>query len=332
MKKILVTGLWTLLLTTVLTVPAFAQELVVGGQVVGVQISTDGVMVAGVSQIETGDGSALSPAESAGVKPGDLIVSVDGQRVSGAADVISAVDACQGGAVKLSVVRGGRELSFCVEPVRSADGQWLLGLWLRDGLSGLGTLTFCDPDSGVFGALGHSINDSDSGLTVPVKEGSITDAQIVSVNPGSSGSPGELNGCADLSRVLGSIELNTDHGIFGQAFVDMDGRRLETGSMCVGPASIVSTISGRSSREYSVEINRIYREADGTHAMLSVTDPELIQRTGGIVQGMSGSPIIQNGKFVGAVTHVFVSDPTRGYAVSIQDMLHAAGIDQSKAA
>ena len=102
--------------------------------------------------------------------------------------------------------------------------------------------------------------------------------------------------------------------------------------MCVGPASIVSTISGRSSREYSVEINRIYREADGTHAMLSVTDPELIQRTGGIVQGMSGSPIIQNGKLVGAVTHVFVSDPTRGYAVSIQDMLHAAGIDQSKAA
>ena len=188
-----------------------------------------------------------------------------------------------------------------------------------------------DPDSGVFGALGHSVSDSDTGLTIPVREGSITDAQIVSVNPGVSGSPGELNGCADLGKVLGSIEMNTAQGIFGQAYVSMDGRMMETGSIAVGTASIVSTINGRDSREYAIEINRIYREADGTHAMLSVTDPELIQKTGGIVQGMSGSPIIQNGKLVGAVTHVFVSDPTKGYAVSIQDMLRAAGI-MSKAA
>ena len=325
MKKAIVTGLWSLLLATVLTVPAFAQELVVGGQVVGVQISTEGVVVAGFSEIETESGT-VSPAQSAGVHQGDLITAVNGSKVADAQEVISAVGECGGESVCLGLQRGSKSMSINVTPAQSGEGEWLLGIWLRDGLSGLGTLTFCDPDSGVFGALGHSVSDSDTGLTIPVREGSITDAQIVSVNPGVSGSPGELNGCADLGKVLGSIEMNTAQGIFGQAYVSMDGRMMETGSIAVGPASIVSTINGRNSCEYAIEINRIYREADGTHAMLSVTDPELIQKTGGIVQGMSGSPIIQNGKLVGAVTHVFVSDPTKGYAVSIQDMLRAAGI------
>ena len=142
----------------------------------------------------------------------------------------------------------------------------------------------------MFGALGHSVSDSDTGLTIPVREGSITDAQIVSVNPGVSGSPGELNGCADLGKVLGSIEMNTAQGIFEGRHMSMDGRMMETGSIAVGTASIVSTINGRDSREYAIEINRIYREADGTHAMLSVTDPELIQKTGGIVQGHERKP------------------------------------------
>ena len=319
MKKAIVTGLWSLMLATVLTVPAFAQELVVGGQVVGVQISTEGVVVAGFSEVETENGT-VSPAQSAGVHQGDLITAVNGSKVADAQEVISAVGECGGESVCLGLQRGSKSMSINVTPAQSGEGEWLLGIWLRDGLSGLGTLTFCDPDSGVFGALGHS-----------VREGNITDAQIVSVNPGVSGSPGELNGCADLGKVLGSIEMNTAQGIFGQAYVSMDGRMMETGSIAVGTASIVSTINGRDSREYAIEINRIYREADGTHAMLSVTDPELIQKTGGIVQGMSGSPIIQNGKLVGAVTHVFVSDPTKGYAVSIQDMLRAAGI-MSKAA
>ncbi len=208
----------------------------------------------------------------------------------------------------------------------------MLGILLRDALSGIGTLTFCDPESGRFGALGHSVNDGGTGLPIPLRGGSITDAQIVSVKPGASGAPGELDGVADLGRVLGSIERNTENGIFGTAFDSLGGRRLEVGVIRAGPASIVSTVEGHEAREYAVEVNRVYRDSGGTHAMLSVTDPELLARTGGIVQGMSGSPIIQEGRLVGAVTHVFVSDAARGYAVSIQDMLRAAGLTREKAA
>ena len=202
----------------------------------------------------------------------------------------------------------------------------MLGVLLRDGLSGIGTLTFCDPESGRYGALGHSISDAGTGLRVPIREGSVTDAQIVGVKPGAAGEPGELNGLSDLGTVLGSIDRNTGSGIFGLLYESPAGRRLETGSIAAGPASIVSTVEGREQREYAVEVNRVYRDEEGVHAMLSVTDAELLRQTGGIVQGMSGSPIIQNGRLVGAVTHVFVSNPARGYAVGIQDMLSAAGL------
>ena len=148
----------------------------------------------------------------------------------------------------------------------------------------------------------------------------------MSVSRGVCGKPGELNGCADFSQVLGSIELNTGCGIYGHSFVSIGGRAMQTGAISPGPATILSTVNGREVGEYEVEVNRIYKESDGVHAVLSVTDDELIRRTGGIVQGMSGSPVIQDGRLVGAVTHVFVSDPTRGYAVGIDDMLKAAGI------
>lgn len=330
MKKTLITALWSLLIVSCLSVPAFAQELLVGGQIVGVQISTKGVLVAGLSEVETAEGSC-SPARAAGVKQGDIILKAAGAPVSKAADVIAAVEKACGQPVALCVERSNRQLNLSVQPACSAEGQWMLGMWLRDGISGIGTITFQDPESGIYGALGHSISDSESGIQLPVNEGSICDAQIIGINPGAAGAPGELNGCADMSKVLGSIELNTDCGIFGEGYSALGTRKLESGQMATGPATIVSTINGRLCGEYAVEINRIYRDSDGQHAVITITDPELLQKTGGIVQGMSGSPLIQNGKLVGAVTHVFVSDPTRGYAISIDDMLNAAGI-QDKAA
>ena len=159
-----------------------------------------------------------------------------------------------------------------------------------------------------------------------MREGVITGAEIVSVVPGTSGTPGELNGCTDSAAVEGSIEQNTENGIYGRAFVRLGSRVMETGELCTGKASIVSTVTGKGQKEYSVDINRVYRDSEGTHAMLTVTDPELLHCTGGIVQGMSGSPILQNGKLVGAVTHVFVNDPARGYGIGIQDMLDTADI------
>lgn len=329
-KKAVLTALWSMLITALLTGSAFAKELMVGGQVVGVQISTRGVIVAGVSEVETKSG-ICSPAKNAGICQGDLIIKVDGIDINKASQVIEAVEAKSGKAVSLTVQRDGKVLEFTVEPVCSAEGQWMLGMWLRDGVSGIGTLTFLEPESGVYGALGHSVSDSETGKLIPIDQGSITDAQIVSIKPGNAGNPGELNGCADLGKVLGSIRLNTECGIYGQMYSAVGGRRIESGMIAAGPATIISTLSGRDSGEYAVEINRVYNDGNGIHAMLSVVDPTLLEKTGGIVQGMSGSPIIQNGKLVGAVTHVFVSDPTRGYAISIQDMLAAAGIEEKAA-
>ena len=325
MKKVLINGFFSLVLAMVFTVPAFAEELVVGGQAVGIQISTEGVLVAGINEVETIEGTA-SPAVDAGIKPGDLILSIDGKSVSDAASVADAVEGAENSGLKISISRKGKNLELELYPAESNEGKKMLGLWLRDGMSGIGTLTFFEPDSGVYGALGHGVNDTDSKQEIPIREGSITQARIISVKPGAAGTPGELNGAADLGQILGSIEKNTQVGIFGHMYSSPDGQMMETGAMTAGPASIISTVSGNERREYSVEINRVYHDAEGEHVMLTVTDGELLSRTGGIVQGMSGSPVIQNGKLVGAVTHVFVNEPDKGYAVSIQDMLTAAGI------
>ena len=322
MKKALMSGVFSLVLASVFVIPAFAEELVVGGQAVGIQISTEGVLVAGLSQVDS-EAKTFSPAEEAGVKKGDLIIKIDGKNVYDAVSVTQAVEDAADGPVSLSIRRGEKYITVKVEPVVDSEGKKMLGLLLRDGLSGIGTLTYWEPESGSYGALGHSVNDAETRSDVPIRDGSITQAQIVGIKPGAAGAPGELNGAADLSRVLGSIDKNTDVGIFGKLYSALDGQLMETGIMSTGPAHIVSTISGSEKRMYSVEINRIYKESGGTHALLTVTDPELLAKTGGIVQGMSGSPIVQNGKLVGAVTHVLVNDPTRGYAIFIENMLEA---------
>ena len=331
MRKAVMTTLSCLFLVVAFPAAAFAQELVAGGQVVGIQIQTEGVMVAGVAPVETAEGSR-SPASDAGLRQGDFITEIDGRAVDGAGDLISAVGELAGAPARLTILRQGQELSVVVQPALSREQQWMLGMWLRDGISGIGTVTFFDPATGLFGALGHSVSDFESGVVVPLGKGSISEAEIVGVTPGAAGAPGELNGCADMARVLGSVEANTEHGIFGHCDSPLAGKRLEVGEVLPGPASILATVDGRSVREFSVEINRLYRDGDGQHLMLTVTDPALLARTGGIVQGMSGSPILQNGKLVAAITHVFVNQPDKGYGISIQDMLAAAAPARDRAA
>ena len=318
------------LLLTALPVTAFAQELTVGGQIVGIQISTDGVMVAGIGPVETAEGSR-SPAEEAGVKEGDLVKAINGTPVTGASALIAAVGALNGEPARLTLLRGKRELEVEIQPVLSTQQQWMLGLWLRDGVTGIGTVTFCDPVTGIFGALGHGVSDEGGGRALPMSDGHITEAEILDVIPGTAGAPGELSGCTDVGRVLGRVEKNTDHGVYGHMLTPPVGRVVQTGEMDLGPAIILSTVSGRETREYRAAVSRLYRDSGGKHAMITITDSELCSVTGGIVQGMSGSPILQNGKLVGAVTHVFVNDPTRGYAISIQDMLDDAGITEKAA-
>ena len=229
MKKIVLTALIALALAGAAPT-AFARELALGGQVVGIQISTAGVLVAGTGAVETGEGSR-SPAEEAGVHTGDVIVELGGRKVKDAGELIAAVAELEGADAELTVLRGGRPLLLTVKPARSDENQWMLGMWLRDGISGIGTVTFCDPATGLYGALGHSISDADSGAMLPMDEGSITEAQIVSVKPGAAGMPGELNGSADPGKVLGSIERNTEHGIYGHMNRPDGGRVVETGEI-----------------------------------------------------------------------------------------------------
>ncbi len=330
MKKTILTVLGCLILTAALPITAYAQELIVGGQAVGIRVQTRGVLVSGTAEVETAEGGR-SPAEEAGIREGDRILRINGTELNGAADLIAAVGAAGGEAVELTLSRGEETRTLRVEPALSAEGQWMLGMWLRDAVTGIGTVTFCDPETGVYGALGHGITDGEPGSSVPLAGGSITEAEITGITPGAAGAPGALNGEFG-GRVLGSVEQSGSCGIYGRAERPLGSFTAEVGEFHTGPAAILATVDGREVRDYSVCITRIYREGGREHVMLSVTDPELRAMTGGIVQGMSGSPILQNGKLVGAVTHVFVNDPTRGYGLSIRDMLQAAGLETEQAA
>ena len=324
MKRI-ISALCALVLTAALPAAASAQELMLGGQPVGIELQTDGVVVAGFAEVETETG-ICSPAKEAGLREGDRIVQIGDTPVTAAEDLVRAVGELQGETAEITVRRGETSQTLPVQSVRSADGQWMLGLWLRDESSGIGTLTFYDPSSGRYGALGHGVTDETSGETLPIRGGRITEAQIVSVTPGSPGTPGELTGCAERSSALGSIEKNCEKGIYGEAGAVLGEGSAEVGTPTPGPASMLTTLEGRRVKAYAVEISRVYTEEGVQRMLLTVTDPLLRELAGGIVQGMSGSPILQDGRIVGAVTHVLVSDPCRGFGIGIGDMLAEAGI------
>ena len=324
MKRI-ISALCALVLTAALPAAASAQELMLGGQPVGIELQTDGVVVAGFAEVETETG-ICSPAKEAGLREGDRIVQIGDTPVTAAEDLVRAVGELQGETAEITVRRGETSQTLPVQSVRSADGQWMQGLWLRDESSGIGPLNFYDPSSGRYGALGHGVTDETSGETLPIRGGRITEAQIVSVTPGSPGTPGELTGCAERSSALGSIEKNCEKGIYGEAGAVLGEGSAEVGTPTPGPASMLTTLEGRRVKAYAVEISRVYTEEGVQRMLLTVTDPLLRELAGGIVQGMSGSPILQDGRIVGAVTHVLVSDPCRGFGIGIGDMLAEAGI------
>ena len=313
-------------------VSAAAQELVPGGKAIGIRMTTQGVVVAGVSEVESG-GVKKSPAAEAGIAPGDVIVRLGPAQINSAADFIAAVAKLDGTPVAVQVTRQGKTKQFTVTPAKDADGKLRLGLWLRDGVTGVGTVTFYDPTSGVYGALGHGITDTDTGVLLPLGEGSVSKAAVTGLTKGESGKPGQLDGSSDISSSCGSILMNTEYSIFGiMQSGSVEGDPIECGTIKTGPAAILTTISGDTAKEYSIEVNRVYHDTDGDRVMITVTDKALLAATGGIVQGMSGSPIIQGGNLVGAVTHVFVNDPTHGYGLSIQDMIATAKACLDKAA
>lgn len=297
-----------------------ANLLIPVGQVIGLEIQGNQVTVAGF------DTSLGEAAREAGLLEGDQIMKIDDKQILCTEDVRNALKASDGD-VDISVLREKAVHHLEMEPVITPDGP-KLGVFLRQGISGVGTVTYYDPDSGVFGALGHGINDK-SGDLIPMVSGSAYSATVDTIKKGKAGDPGQLMGSVTDMIPIAALSKNTLQGIFGIASVPFRGDPLPTAAVSeieTGPAIIRSTIQNGTIKEYSVEILKIYPSsgADGRNMLLRVTDSRLLESTGGIVQGMSGSPIIQNGKLVGAVTHVLVNDPTTGYGIFIENMLDAA--------
>lgn len=303
------------------------RRLIPGGQAVGIALKTKGVLVVSRS---TRDGSRTP------LRVGDVIVSVQGEEVDSVGELSARVNASQADTITLNVLRKGKEMTVeATAPVDNTDGRRRLGVWVRDSTAGVGTLSYVDPVTQEYGALGHAIVDGDTGDMVAVRDGAILRADVVGVTRGESGRAGELKGSfLKENEQIGTLELNNVYGIYG-VMDEPQPCLLYPQGLPVGPrsavhtgaASILATVDGEGIQEYSVEILRCFDQSEPSQKgmMLRVTDERLLEKTGGIVQGMSGSPIIQDGKLVGAVTHVLVNDPTRGYGIFIENMLDAAG-------
>lgn len=304
------------------------QELTPGGIPVGIYVQTDGIFVIGTGQIETESGKVESPAENI-IRTGDYITCFQGEQISGKQELIDKLAAFRGEEIVLKIRRNEEELEVAVKPVQMEDGAHI-GVWVRDDTQGVGTLTYITED-GKFGALGHGISDADSELLMEVSEGKLYECEILSITKGEKGTPGKVSGKITYSqnKLFGNISGNLSGGIYGTANAHLlESVKSDPIPIALkqevkeGQATILSSVDG-SVKEYTIEIKKVHKgEKDVNKGMeLSVTDEALLELTGGIVQGMSGSPIIQDGKLVGALTHVFVNDPARGYGIFIEDML-----------
>ena len=311
-------------------VAAYPEKLVPVGHTVGLKLFAQGVLVVGLSELETPEG-ACTPAKDCGLKVGDVIVEAGGETIESTEQFQELVSASAGGELALEVDRDGKTLQLQAQGVETADGTVRLGAWIRDSLAGIGTMTFYDPANGVFGTLGHGINDTDTNLLMPLNVGAIMYSTVKAVKPGEAGDPGELRGEFCLQEDLGALYANTERGVFGtmESCALVEGQEAiavaTADEVTTGPAEILSNISGDAVERYAVEIERINSLSSPTqNFIVRVTDERLLEKTGGIVQGMSGSPIVQNGRLIGAVTHVMVNDPQRGYGIFIGRMLEDA--------
>ncbi len=319
---------------SLMTLQGFATEMLVPvGQTVGVAMDMKGVTIVDIADVEGRDG-LCSPARDAGLRAGDVIESIGGKQIDSARSFEEMVAKAEGKDLEVVVRRGNEKKTCKVQPALSAtDQQYRLGVWIKDAASGIGTVTYFDPVSGEFGALGHGISNHADGNAISISGGEIFDARVVSIQKGDKGHPGELVGVfTENDKRLGTVQENTEVGLKGKVedgitFSSiMDAVPIAMRSeVQVGKAEIVSNIEEGKIEKFQVEIQKINRDVKDPKGMvIKVTDKTLLEKTGGIVQGMSGSPIIQEGKLVGAVTHVFVNDPTRGYGIFMENMLAEA--------
>ena len=300
------------------------------GEVVGIKLYTSGVLVVGTSGIESIYGQTYKPYENVDIKEGDSIISVNDLIVNNTEELIDAVNLYEGKKLKIRYLRDNQEKNCEITPTKDKNGEYKIGLWVRDSAAGVGTISFYNEETQTFAALGHAITDIDTGDIIQTSSGEIDNVSIVSVIKGQEEQPGKIQGTIKQNSVIGSIYKNTSYGIYGivknPENINIDYSKkmyvAQRQEIVLGPAVILSNIDGEM-KEYNIEIQKTYlnNNYDNKSMVIKVTDDKLLNKTGGIIQGMSGSPIIQNGKFIGAVTHVFIKNPTIGYAVFADRMV-----------
>lgn len=314
-------------------------KIIPGGQTIGVKIKSDGIMVVGHHLVAAAEDKKTSPGEEAKVQVGDLIVKIDDTPIKDVSEVADIVKKAgeQNKPLHLTIMRNGQPLTVAIQPTYDIyDKSYRLGLYIRDSAAGVGTLTFYAPDQGVYGALGHVITDMDTQTPIPIGDGQIVHSNVTSISKSQNGEPGEKRAnFTNESKILGNITKNTPFGIFGKMYGSPE-HSLHKEPIPVafaeevkeGPAQIYTVVNGQKVEKFDIEVVHVTKQDfPATKGMvIKITDPRLLEKTGGIVQGMSGSPIIQNGKVIGAVTHVFVNDPSSGYGCFIEWMLLDAGI------
>ena len=310
-----------------------------GGENIGIKISTKGVLAVAFSDIESKNGKLIkSPAEVGDIDLGDVILKIDGKEISTSKELLGVVSESKTGTIALVIDRDGDLINKKVKLVENKKGDYKLGLWVRDSTAGIGTMTFFDDNTGLYGGLGHPITDGETDKIISVGKGSLVKSTVVNVRKGEIGSPGELKGIFNNDRItLGTVGKNTTTGIYG---VVNEKNKINykneknlyeiayKSEIKAGPAQIITTINEEGPKYYEISIEKILDTSKGPNKnmLIKITDPELLEKTGGIVQGMSGSPIIQNGKIVGAVTHVLVNKPNIGYGIYIENMLKDANL------
>lgn len=305
-------------------------KVIPSGSLAGIRMSMEGVLVVGYSDVVGQDGNIYKPAEKTNIKPGDRIIKINNVVINDSKDLLNTVITSKNDTLTITYVRDGKTLEENITPILSKeDGMHHIGLWIKEGAVGIGTISFYGTENNRYASLGHGITDVDTGNLIEANNGTITKAQIVSIEKGSKSNPGQIKGEFVQDTVYGNVKLNSETGAYGEYITVNALDKYKEGVFVASPneikegkATMLSTVDNEI-REYEVEIKKVYKlgSKDNKNMVVKITDENLIEKTGGIVQGMSGSPIIQNNKLIGVLTHVFVNDSTQGYAIFAQTMV-----------
>lgn len=301
------------------------------GDIAGLKLYTKGVLVVGMSEIKGEDGITYKPYENTGIEQGDAITKINDEEINTTEELIKCISKAKGQTVNITYEKNNDDIKTTLTPVKTAKNTYKIGLWVRDSAAGIGTLSFYNPSKNTIVALGHGIQDIDTHELVEISSGELVTAEIANIQKGEKNKPGKIEGTIENGSKIAKINNNTEYGIYAEEVNKNklginSSNEIEVASrkeIKTGKAHIICTLENNIKKEYEIEIEKIYtnNNQNNKSMIVKITDKELIEKTGGIIQGMSGAPIIQNGKLVGALTHVFVSDPTKGYGVFADAML-----------